>query len=163
MRKGIGRVKRIMAAIMAAGVVTSSLSGCQYESFDDYLEALGLKDPKLDNPVSTTDSIYLVPETAIEVGNAGDDVSDQATGETTIVAEIETGAEEASKEESSSDSSFDASSVKSSLAQEQKQQSPGGTLSKASDDEDERVRESIGLSPAALGIDVVDGKITGLF
>lgn len=79
---------------MTAGVVASSLSGCQYESFDDYLEALGLKDPKLDNPVSTTDSTYQVPETAIEVGNAGDDVSDQAaSSETTVVAEVETGAD----------------------------------------------------------------------
>lgn len=162
MRKGIGRVKRIMAAILAAGVVASSLSGCQYESFDDYLEALGLKDPKLDNPVSTTDSTYLVPETVIETGDTADEVSDQAaSSETTVLAEVETGAEEASKEASSSDSSLDASSGKSSAVQEQKQQSPGITLSKASDDEDERVRESIGLSP--VGIETIKKSQEGLY
>jgi hypothetical protein len=34
-----------MAVILASCFLTGALSGCEYESFDDYLRALGMKDP----------------------------------------------------------------------------------------------------------------------
>ncbi|RKM62123.1 hypothetical protein D6855_01490 [Butyrivibrio sp. CB08] len=37
--------KSEIAFLLAAAILSATLSGCQYESFDDYLRALGMKDP----------------------------------------------------------------------------------------------------------------------
>ena len=38
-------IKRAAAAMLTGSLLMGILSGCQYESFDEYLEALGMKDP----------------------------------------------------------------------------------------------------------------------
>ena len=45
MRKVAITIKRGIALLLATATCAISLSGCGYESFDDYLEALGIKDP----------------------------------------------------------------------------------------------------------------------
>ena len=45
MKKAVMTIKRGFALILATAVTAVTLSGCGYASFDDYLKALGIKDP----------------------------------------------------------------------------------------------------------------------
>ena len=45
MKKKLPLNKSEIAFLLAAAILSAPLSGCQYESFDDYLRALGMKDP----------------------------------------------------------------------------------------------------------------------
>ena len=49
--------KKEIAFLLAAALLSAGLSGCQYESFDDYLRALGMKDPVAVETVATTESV----------------------------------------------------------------------------------------------------------
>ena len=48
MRIRAGLITKSIALFLAAGITALSLSGCQYESFDDYLQAVGIKAPDFD-------------------------------------------------------------------------------------------------------------------
>ncbi len=48
--KGVMKtVKRALGVMLATALTAGALVGCQYESFDDYLKALGIKDPTVYN------------------------------------------------------------------------------------------------------------------
>ena len=45
MKKAVMTIKRGIALVLVTATCALSLTGCEYESFDDYLKALGIKDP----------------------------------------------------------------------------------------------------------------------
>ena len=47
MRKSSFALKRVISIVMVIVMLAGTLSGCEYESFDDYLVDLGLKDPEI--------------------------------------------------------------------------------------------------------------------
>ena len=104
MRLGKEMFKRIALGIMMATSVTVSLTGCQYSSLDDYLEALGLKDSKLDNPASTTWDSFVVSDDSL---NSHDEAALQATGSGTSEGENVTQENESDKSSASASTGND--------------------------------------------------------
>lgn len=83
MKKAVMTIKRGFALILATAVTGVFLSGCGYASFDDYLKALGIKDPMEYDDIFETASV--------------EDITDEATAPEEVPAiEAEQGAEEIS-------------------------------------------------------------------
>ncbi|MBP3814467.1 MAG: hypothetical protein ILA12_07405, partial [Butyrivibrio sp.] len=57
MKKSWLLTKKEIAFLLAAALLSAGLSGCQYESIDDYLRALGMKDPVAVKEVATNESV----------------------------------------------------------------------------------------------------------
>ena len=57
MKKSWLLTKKEIAFLLAAALLSAGLSGCQYKSFDDYLRALGMKDPVAVEEVATNESV----------------------------------------------------------------------------------------------------------
>ncbi|MBO6241454.1 MAG: hypothetical protein J6O61_11575 [Butyrivibrio sp.] len=158
MGKGLGKTKRIAAAVLAMVLVTGSLSGCQYSSLDEYLEALGLKDSKLDNPVySSNEAIPEVTaasttEMSLEIV---EDLAESAANAATSYAEVRI--DEVTIEDTSDSSAQDASADSKIYSKPAK----GTVISKETDEEEAREREEIGLSDN--GIENIKKSQEGLY
>ncbi len=156
MRLGKETFKRIALGIMMATSVTVSLTGCQYSSLDDYLEALGLKDSKLDNPASTTWDSFVVSDDSL---NSHDEAALQTTGSGTSEGENVTQENESDKSSASastgndevSQSASDASAVASEPKKEESKDYGLPTLGNQ-EDEATKAREALGLTDSNLSV-----------
>ncbi|WP_029231214.1 transglutaminase domain-containing protein [Butyrivibrio sp. VCB2006] len=61
------RVTRNIALLLTVGICAGTLSGCRYSSFDEYLEALGIKDPPYEEvtDAATYEQTLVVSEDSI--------------------------------------------------------------------------------------------------
>ena len=73
-----GLFKKSIALFLAAGITAVSLSGCQYESFDDYLRAVGILGPDLGEE-DTQD----IPEISFEDLTEDEPVTEETGSDTT--------------------------------------------------------------------------------
>ena len=94
MKKAVMTIKRGIALVLVTATCALSLTGCEYESFDDYLKALGIKDPM----------------------EYSDDIFEAASVEDIYVAEEDVPAPEA--EQAAEDISFDIGTLESSEPEE---------------------------------------------
>ncbi len=63
MKRIFGNYMRLMATGISVVLVAASLTGCQYSNFDEYLEALGMKDAEPENDyAAVTGSTYIIAE-----------------------------------------------------------------------------------------------------
>lgn len=66
MKGVIKTVKRALGVMLATALTAGALVGCQYESFDDYLKALGIKDPTVYNDdifeSTSADDVYVTSQ-----------------------------------------------------------------------------------------------------
>lgn len=56
------RAKNTIALFLAAVTTTLTLSGCQYSSFDEYLEILGMKEPAYEDEYASREATLVVSE-----------------------------------------------------------------------------------------------------
>ena len=73
--------KKEIAFLLVAAMLSAGLSGCQYDSFDDYLQALGMKDPVVYEEVSAEGSVseVSIPEAEKELFKDVVDISQQGS------------------------------------------------------------------------------------
>ncbi|WP_051200037.1 transglutaminase domain-containing protein [Butyrivibrio sp. FCS006] len=81
MKKAVMTIKRGIALVLVTATCALSLTGCEYESFDDYLKALGIKDPMEYSDdifeAASVEDIYVAEEDvpAQEVEQAAEEIS----------------------------------------------------------------------------------------
>ena len=81
-----GLLRKSIALFLTAGITLLSLSGCQYESFDDYLEALGIKNPDYDdsNVQDLNDADDAQPEETYSLEDETQNVSEPFESDDTV-------------------------------------------------------------------------------
>ena len=151
MGKGLKSIKKIAATVLALALISGSLSGCQYASFDEYLEALGLKDPKLDNPVSSYSDTIEAIDNSSEIT---EDLSEAASAASSYAQAL---VDEVTIEEPS----VSATEATSANVETYSKPAKGTVISKETDEEETKEREEIGLS--AAGIETLKKNQEGLY
>ena len=136
--KSFASIKRTMIALLTASAICAPLSGCEYSSIDEYLEALGMKDPDYGQEYSTADTTFVITE----------DVPAVAATETTEEIVIESISEASAIEDVAAlEDSVPADSESPTSAADSKYSSSYKTSREAvSDSEMQAAREAIGLT-----------------